>query len=197
MKYKMVFVTLALAAVLLFGCASESESPEETPEAAAAASETPVPTSAQTPIVIDDSFQLEASDYFFRCADVSDALPEGTVREPWLLSDSSWRYHGFQFEYTDDAYNGRIFSMKNDSPNGVTLYGGTIGEPYTEFERALIEAGWKQSATMDDVHEYGIKMQGTCFLVDLTIGEDGTVEEWFLGNWPQGDYTQFFAQFDS
>ena len=45
--------------------------------------------------------------------------------------------------------------------------------------------------------EQDLKMQGTCFLVDLTIGEDGTVEEWFLGNWPQGDYTQFFAQFDS
>lgn len=206
MKKRVITSILSIFFLLLCGCAPIEIRPAETPranETLEPASEptnmvepTPMSTTEPLPEAVDYSFQAEVSDYFFRCEDIVDILPEGTTRESWIMSEVGWHYQGFWFVYEDDSYKGRIFSMKNEQANGVTLYGGHVGESYTEFEKGLIEAGWKASSIQDDIHEYGVKMQGTCFLADLFIDEDGIVTGWFLGNWPQGDYEEFFSQFD-
>lgn len=202
----LLVLVLAMSVSLLTGCstkesseqtAAETPKPTETvkPTATPTPTPSPTPTPTPTPEVLDESFQVEVSDYFFRCADIVDVFPEDACRESWV-HELGWQYQGFWFGYEDNPYSGRIFSMKNEKPNWVTLYGGRVGEHYSDFEQGLIAAGWKPAYLGDNLREYGIKTQGKKFLLDIRIDEDGVVTNWFLGDWPQGDYVEFYAQFD-
>ena len=138
-----------------------------------------------------ERFHLEVSNYFKNAARLQSALTMGKT-DPWNLGGSSYKYNGFYVETL-----GGSFSMKNESNYDITLYGAKLGEGKDTFCEALSQNGWlPMGETQNKWTDFGTVIEGRAYYLELTEDSQGSIVRWYINNWPQGDYADFYSQFD-
>ena len=138
-----------------------------------------------------ERFHLEVSNYFNNAARLQSALTMGKT-DPWNLGGSSYKYNGFYVETL-----GSSFSMKNESNYDITLYGAKLGESKDTFFEALSQNGWlPMGGTQNNWTDFGTVIEGRAYYLELTEDSQGSIVRWYINNWPQGDYADFYSQFD-
>ena len=112
--------------------------------------------------------------------------------DPWNLGGQSYQYDGFYVEMRD-----RAFSMKNIGNREITLYGVTLGDSKQAFTETLSQNGWlPMGETQDNWTDYGTVIAGEAYYLQLTEDDSGAIIMWYINNWPQGDYDDFYSQFE-
>ena len=138
-----------------------------------------------------ERFNLEVSSYFKSPERLQSALTMEKT-DPWNLGGQSYQYDGFYVEMRD-----RAFSMKNIGNREITLYGVTLGDSKQAFTETLSQNGWlPMGETQDNWTDYGTVIAGEAYYLQLTEDDSGAIIMWYINNWPQGDYDDFYSQFD-
>lgn len=113
--------------------------------------------------------------------------------DSWQMSDDSYMIDEFYLEYSTEY---SICSMKNEGGRTAALYGILPGQDFGEARKKLEAAGW---AMLSD-SEYGAnymsfnEIENELFMAEIWRADDNTVTGWYWNNWPEGDFTEFFAE---
>lgn len=138
-----------------------------------------------------ERFNLEVSNYFKSPERLQSALTMEKT-DPWNLGGQSYRHDGFYVETLNHA-----FSMKNIGNRDITLYGVTLGDRKQQFTEALYQNGWlPMGETQNNWTDFGTVIDGGHYYMQLTEDASGAIVTWYINNWPQGDYADFYSQFD-
>ena len=150
----------------------------------------------------DNSFTVEVSDYFSCCTELVPLLEMESGSPMWLgLNDETYKTDTFLLNYymLDELV---CFSMQSEDAETVTLYGNVVGCPIEQFVASMQDNGWICSLDENNQpytpHTYslGTVLDERCLAVEVETDHENNVKGWFLTNWPQGDYSEFYAQFD-
>lgn len=149
---------------------------------------------------------IEVSKYFDHCKDLVQDLgmQQGQPLMPYGKDhylDEMYLADGFFLDYFI-LDHGLQFTMWCDTPGIVVLYGNDVGCDSNTFVNSLEENGWilavDENGQPYDENNYflGTVLDGVRFCVEMSINSDNTVSMWYLNNWPQGDYEEFYSQFE-
>lgn len=156
-------------------------------------------TSGQTE---NNSFTVEVSDYFSCCTELVPLLEMVPGSPMWLgLNDETYETDAFRLNYyiEDEMVS---FTMQSEDTKTVTLYGNVVGCPIDQFIASMQDNGW--ICALDENNQpytpymyfLGTVLDERCLAIEVETDHDNNVERWFLTNWPQGDFSDFYAQFD-
>ena len=116
-------------------------------------------------------------------------LPEllGMERgEPWQFNeDNSYVKDGFYLEWLE-GYG--IFSVKNEQPSQVLLYGSHLGDPISGAGAAIEQGGWTFYSDAGSNYTYIAIFDGQNFVLTVAVDENSCITSWYLNNWPEGEF---------
>ncbi len=153
------------------------------------------------PSVEEEKALVEVSEYFAHCKVLVQTLDMQQGETMWYCDDETYKKGGFLLNYYIEDGD-LLFLMQNNDSGQVTLYGNVIGDTAEAFVSAMQQHRWIMAVDENNepfnqsIYFLGTIIDGVRFCAELSLDRNGTVTSWFLSNWPQGDYEDFYAQFE-
>lgn len=181
MKRKLLLFTCLM--VLSFTGCNDSDKNNQEKEDTKPIEKEDVDDSETAQVTTDTEQTIEVSDYFQEPSKIVELL-DMEKAEPWQFPEGdSYAKDGFKLELYDN-----LFSFKNEAADSITLYGIKVGDTIEDAVKTAEDSGWKSYYTNDD-DEYTFLslIDNKPYLLSLGYSGDGTVDFWYVNNWPQGE----------
>lgn len=180
MKRKLLLFTCLM--VLSFTGCNDSDKNNQEMEDTKPIEKEDVDDSETVQVTTDTEQTIEVSDYFQEPSKIVELL-DMEKAEPWQFPEGdSYAKDGFKLELYDN-----LFSFKNEAADSITLYGIKVGDTIEDAVKTAEDSGWKSYYTNDDEYTFLSLIDNKPYLLSLGYSGDGTVDFWYVNNWPQGD----------
>lgn len=180
MKRKLLLFTCLM--VLSFTGCNDSDKNNQEMEDTKPIEKEDVDDSETVQVTTDTEQTIEVSDYFQEPSKIIEML-DMEKAEPWQFPEGdSYAKDGFKLELYDN-----LFSFKNEAADSITLYGIKVGDTIEDAVKTAEDSGWKSYYTNDDEYTFLSLVNNKPYLLSLGYSVDGTVDFWYVNNWPQGD----------
>lgn len=182
--FAVVFAAMCMA---LPGCSSNKSSAaaESWEPSLTASMEVNSASTSEEPAESAASDKLDAADYITGGWSVLiDKLNMKETEARLLANSNAYEIDGFYLEWSSNNECSMISSEKGD----VVAAGVEVGDSLEEDDKKLKDAGWINFGEEGSMGgNYGIVLEDQDIMLELESDGD-TVQSWFIGNWPQGDF---------
>lgn len=90
--------------------------------------------------------------------------------------------------------SGHTYGITNEGNQYVTIYGITPGNSLSDIKRVLKAKNWKQAKenynnNQSSPYLFLKDIEGRSYMIEVHTNSYGTITNWYVMNWPEGDFT--------